>query len=69
MKYQLNIRSNEGYSADQVNGITKAELIDALADLEDDDEVITYDLNNAYGAKYGRATMYVDLCELESEDE
>lgn len=69
MKYQLNIRSNEGYSADQVKGITKAELLDALADLEDDDEVITYDLNNQRGASYGRTTMYVDLCEVESEDE
>jgi hypothetical protein len=66
MKYQINIRSNEGYGADQIRtAITVAELRDALDYLEDDDELITYDLNNPRGAAYGKLTSRFDRVDEE----
>lgn len=54
-----------GYSADQVSGITVEELRWALEDLNDDDEIITYDQNNGYGASYGKLSVSIDECEVE----
>jgi hypothetical protein len=69
MKYQVSIRSNEGYGSSQISrGISVAELRDALYDLDDDDEIITYDLNNPRGAAYGKLTLDIDPC-LEDEEE
>lgn len=67
MKYQLTIEPNQGYSAEQVNSITVADLLDMLDGLDDDDEIITYDYQNRYGAKYGGLTL--ELEPIESKDE
>lgn len=57
MKIKLDIRSNEGYTANQVterhNTITVGELRKMLEDYEDDAEIVTYDLNNERGASWG----------------
>ena len=68
MKLQLLVNSCKGYSADQVKGITVGELRDALADFDDDDEIVTYDSSNAYGASFGQVTSYIEECETEPDD-
>lgn len=56
-KLILNVTPNAGYAADQVNGLTLAELRDLIADAIDeygeDAELVTYDGGNRYGAKFG----------------
>ena len=64
MKYQLTIQPNQGYSTDQAQAISVQDLRDMLADLDADDEIVTYDYQNTYGAKYGGLTL-----ELEKVDE
>lgn len=54
MKVELQIRANEGYSAGDVQGVmTVGNLRRLLEYYDDDDMVITNNLNNRYGANYG----------------
>lgn len=69
MKYQISIRSNEGYGADQVRGITVGELMEILQDLNEDDEIVTHDLNNPRGASFGRLLAEIEDIREEEEDE
>lgn len=66
MKLQLEIRANEGYSADQVKEITVSDLKEMLAWYDDEDTIVLYDQNNRRGACYG---VIWDIEEIESEDE
>lgn len=54
---KFNIRSNEGYKADQVkeryNLMTVGDLKRFLEDYDDETEIVTYDLNNGHGASWG----------------
>ena len=52
----LNIKANEGYEPEQVENarcITVGELKEWLEQFDDDEKIITKDLNNKYGADYG----------------
>lgn len=73
-KIKFNIRSNEGYSANQVserhNTITVGELREMLEDYDDDTEIVTYDLNNERGASWGLiCNEYPDEITDDEEDE
>ncbi len=68
MKYQIDIQANEGYGADQIRyTITVGEMREMLEGLEDDDEIVTHDLNNPRGAKFGCISGY--LTEAKEEEE
>lgn len=70
MKYQLDIRANEGYGADQVRyTITVGELREMLDGLEDSDEVVTHDSNNPRGASFGSISRYLTEAVDDEEDE
>lgn len=69
MKIVIGIKSNEGYSASQVNGIKVKLLKEMLEDFDDDDEIITYDFNNKYGANYGKLTANIIDEDDDEEDE
>lgn len=69
MKLIIGIKSNEGYSANQVNGIKVKLLKEMLEDFDDEDEVITYDFNNKYGANYGKLTANIIDEDNDEEDE
>lgn len=67
MKYQITIQSNEGYSADQVSGTTVGELMRLLSDFNEDDEIVTFDMNNPRGASFGR--IHAEIEEVVEEDD
>lgn len=70
MKVILNIRSNEGYSADQVESrLSVGELKDALEEFDDDAEVIVFNESNRYGANYGILTGRLDVDYSDDEEE
>jgi hypothetical protein len=54
-KLILNIKSNEGYSEEDIKyAMTVGELKDILENWDDDIEIVTCDINNRYGASYGK---------------
>lgn len=72
-KLILHIIPNAGYAADQVEGMTLADLRDlidqAIADHGEDAEVVTYDAGSwLYGAKYGRIATD-DAIQLDEDPE
>lgn len=68
MKYQIDIQANEGYGADQIRyTITVGELREMLEGLNDEDEIVTRDLNNQRGASFGSISRY--LTEAEDEED
>lgn len=73
MKIKMNVSPNQGYGADQVTGMTLADLrasIDeAITEWGEDAEVVTFDLGNRYGAKYGTLSSYdtFEACEDEAD--
>lgn len=70
MKFVIGIKSNMGYSPNQVRGIKVKDLKEMLEDLEDDDEVITCDYNNKYGANFGMIMKeMLDEDDYEDDDE
>lgn len=73
MRIALRIRANEGYNAKQAaNGLTVGELRRWLEDFNDDDEIVTHDLNNGYGADWGHIEKYdmtEDCPDEDDEDE
>lgn len=66
MKLQLEIRANEGYSADQVKAITVSDLKEMLAWYDDEDTIVLYDQNNRRGACYG---VIWDIEELDEDED
>ena len=71
-KVKIEIRSNEGYAADQVterhHTMTVGDLRRQLEDYDDDAEIVTYDLNNERGASWGLICAGQWLEEVEDED-
>ena len=59
MKIILKARGAAGYAPDQVTGIKVKDLKELLENYQDDDEIITYDMGNKYGAPYGK--IYADI--------
>lgn len=62
MKVTFNVESNLGYTPDQVKGITLGELMaqveEAVMEWGEDTEVVLHQINNRYGANYGRFVEY-----------
>ena len=56
-KVTFNVNGNLGYGANQVEGITLADLRDqleaAIAEWGEDTEVVLHQANNSFGANYG----------------
>lgn len=69
MKIVLKIHGAEGYGADQVKGLKVKDLIELLEDYDEEDEIITYDVTNIYGASYGRLFAEVDSEEFYEDEE
>ncbi len=68
MKYELHIKANEGYAADQVrHTVTAGDLREMLEGLNDEDEIVTRDLNNQRGASFGSVSRY--LTEVDEDDD
>lgn len=71
-KIALRIRSNEGYNAEQATErhrtMTVKELREILEYYDDDTEIVTLDLNNGYGAKWGVIDRWEAIAEFEDED-
>ena len=59
MKIIINALGNAGYAEDQVQGVKVKDLIEFLEQFDEDDEVITYNYTNRYGAPYGK--IYLSL--------
>lgn len=72
MKYAFYINGNQGYGYDQVKGITVAELIEKLEELDPEDELFLKDTGNRYGANWHSFTsgwnMFEEIEEEEEED-
>ena len=72
-KIKIEIRSNEGYTAEQVterhSTMTVGELRRQLEDYDDDAEIVTFDLNNERGASWGLISAGQWLEEIEDEEE
>ena len=64
MKFQLRIKANRGYSANQPRVTTVKELRAMLYDLDDTDEIVLYNEDNPQGAAYGEI---IDIVEAEQE--
>ena len=72
MKLALRIKANEGYNAEQAaeNGtITVGELRELLEGLEDDAEIVTLDLSNGYGARWGVIDRWEPMAEFEEDED
>ena len=70
MKVVLSIRSNEGYSADQVKSrLSVGDLREALEEFDDDAEVIVFNESNRYGANYGILTGNLDVDYSDEEEQ
>ena len=70
VKLVLSIQANEGYSIDQVRShVTVGDLKRYLEDMPDDAEVVTHDLNNRYGADWGKVCDYYEEEDDGGDDE
>lgn len=49
----LKIRGSQGYAIDQAKTITVGELKELIQGYDNEDEIVLYDMNNGYGAKFG----------------
>ncbi len=65
-KLQLEINGAMGYGAEQVRSITVGELKEMLECYDDNDEIVTHDETNRYGASYG---SIIEINEVDDEDE
>lgn len=73
MRINLNIESNLGYSADQINrAMSLGDLLEAvemaIEEWGEDAEVVIHQMNNRYGANFGRIVSY-DVFENPEDDE
>jgi len=72
-KILMNHSGNRGYGADQVEGMTLAELLeqvqDAILEWGEDAEVVAFQTNNGRGANYGHLHHGYDLFNADECDE
>ena len=66
MKIVIRALGNAGYGKDQVRGLKVRDIKNFLEQLDDEDEIVTYNSSNRYGASYGE--LYLDIIEDEEED-
>jgi len=72
MRVALRMRANEGYNAEQAaekGTITVGELRELLEGLEDDTEIVTLDLNNGRGARWGTIDRWEAIAEFQDDEE
>lgn len=73
MKLRMNHSGNRGYGADQVTGISLADLLeqvqDAIIEWGEDAEVVTFQTNNGHGANFGVLHTGHDLFEADESEE
>jgi len=67
MKIILRVSPNQGYGPEQVKGIKVLDLKELLEQYNDDDEIITLDGGNRYGAKYGK--LYAEVEDIYEDEE
>lgn len=70
----LDVSPNSGYSPDQINQkLTLAQLLEAvenaISEYGEDAEIVTYDVNNSRGAKYGYICQHWGEVEFRDTDE
>ena len=68
----MEVYPHEGYSATQIEKrgrVTVGELRAALEDWDDDDEIITQDPTNRYGAEFGQLTLVIQEALLGDDEE
>lgn len=62
MKVLMHMEGNCGYGADQVEGMTLGDLLEsvkeAVTEWGEDAEVVLLQINNRYGANFGRFASY-----------
>lgn len=72
-KITLNVEGNLGYGTDQVEGMTLADLKyaveEAITEWGEDTEVVVFQTNNQYGAKYGRLSIWETFAGNEDEED
>jgi len=68
MKYAMYIDGNQGYGHDQVRGMTVGELIEALEELDPNDELYLKDTGNSYGANWHSFVAGWEMFEEIDED-
>lgn len=72
MKALLNVEGNLGYGPDQVRGMTLGELLEAVQtavnEWGEDTEVVLHQVNNQYGANFGRLVSGETLTGPEAEE-
>lgn len=70
-KVLLNVESNLGYGADQVKGMTLADLLEAvemaIEDWGADTEVVLHQTNNRYGANFGTVHQWDTFSSSEAD--
>lgn len=72
MRVALRMRANEGYNAEQAadkGTITVGELRELLEGLEDDTEIVTLDLGNAHGARWGIIDRWEPIADFQDDEE
>lgn len=72
-KITLNFEGNLGYGTDQVEGMTLADLKyaveEAITEWGSDAEVVMFQTNNQYGAKYGRLSPWETFASNEEDED
>ena len=73
MRINLNIESNLGYSADQIERpVSLGDLLEsiemAIEEWGEDAEVVIHQMNNRYGANFGQFASY-DMFDASDDDE
>ena len=69
MKLILTVYPNRGYSAEQVEGVSLADMAqmiaDAIEEYGEDAELVTFDASNGRGASYGCINEYAAIGEAD----
>lgn len=69
----MNFQGNQGYGADQVSGMSLADLLatveEAVEEFGGDAEVVLYQVNNGRGANFGVFVGEFDLFESDGEED
>ena len=72
-KIKLRVNDCQGYTPDQVKGISLGELREvieaAIIDYDEDTEIVVFAINNLYGASYGSVDLYNPISYPGSDEE
>lgn len=73
-RISINVEGNLGYSPDQIESrITLGDLLEqvqeAIEEWGEDAEVVLHQMNNRYGASYGRLNRYELFGETDTDEE